>query len=300
MLFNKSLIHALILLVVYMSNAISGEIPSEYLELWDMSTSKKLWEAEGLSQPESIVYHSRKDILYVSNNGIGQDDGFISKLNADGEILEREWIANLSSPSGMSIEENILYVADVNTLLAIDVDTGEIYKKYSHEGAIKFKDVTVADNGQVFVSDPSDNAIYKLNEGKFDLWVKSESLNSPTGLLAEKNHIVVATSGYSLEDANAHSPGNLKSISFRNQNIKDVGNGSPVGYLNSVQYDGVGCYLSTDHITGRFFHVWPDGRANLIMDVPPSAADIAYVKELKQVFIPIKDENKLTAYYVIY
>ena len=59
------------------------------------SAPKLLWETKGLAQPESVVEDPATGVIYVSNiNGaVMQKDGngFISRLTADGKMLERQW-----------------------------------------------------------------------------------------------------------------------------------------------------------------------------------------------------------------
>ena len=76
-------------------------------------TLREFWIVDNLSTPESVVYDSLNNLLYVSSiNGDPADkdrNGYISKINLKGEIVEKKWIATLDAPKGMAISDNYLY-----------------------------------------------------------------------------------------------------------------------------------------------------------------------------------------------
>ena len=66
---------------------------------------EKIWQAEGLDEPESAVLDTSGGVLYVSNvNGdasAADGNGYISKLSLEGEILDKEWLTGLNAPKGL-------------------------------------------------------------------------------------------------------------------------------------------------------------------------------------------------------
>jgi len=84
------------------------------------------WQAQtGFQQPESVVYDSQRDLLFVSNiNGEPNEaDGnsYISQLSADGKPIEQHWLTSLNASKGLAIVGDTLYVADINQLIVIDI-----------------------------------------------------------------------------------------------------------------------------------------------------------------------------------
>ena len=56
-----------------------------------------VWETEKIFElPESVIYDSKNDVLYVSNitdHPFNKDGtGYISKIGLDGSIIEKKWI----------------------------------------------------------------------------------------------------------------------------------------------------------------------------------------------------------------
>mgnify|MGYP000385513130 CR=1 FL=1 len=91
------------------------------------STLKVIAEIKGFSSPESIAWDGSH--YYVSNVGkelkpMEKDgDGFISRMDAKGEILQLDFIGKLNAPKGMIVIEKTLYVCDVDVLLGFDLIT---------------------------------------------------------------------------------------------------------------------------------------------------------------------------------
>ena len=64
-----------------------------------------VWEATGFTAPESVVFDAGRRQFYVSNMGTwGQGstpgDGFITRLGADGRVLDLRWVTGFESPTG--------------------------------------------------------------------------------------------------------------------------------------------------------------------------------------------------------
>src|SRR3989304_7399957 len=132
----------------------------------DTATPELLWELEGFSNPESVVYDKQNNVLYVSNvNGqVTEKDGngFISKVSLDGAILEKEWVSGLDAPKGLALHGNKLYAADIDTLVEIDIASATITNRYQVADAMFFNDVAASNSGEIFVSDMMMNRIHAL------------------------------------------------------------------------------------------------------------------------------------------
>ena len=94
----------------------------------------EVWKTDTLFRvPECVLYDKDNDVIYVSNmndNPREKDgNGFISRLSTSGEILDLEWVADMSSPKGLGIYEGKLYVSDVDEVIVIDIAEGEIVER---------------------------------------------------------------------------------------------------------------------------------------------------------------------------
>jgi hypothetical protein len=129
-----------------------------------------LWESDTtLLTSESVLIDEERNTLYVScvNQNPWEKDGngFISKLDRNGKITKLQWIVGLDGPKGMGISGNSLFIADINSLVEADINTGKIIDKISLNGKPDLNDITVAADGTVYVSGTSSDTIYKLVDG---------------------------------------------------------------------------------------------------------------------------------------
>jgi streptogramin lyase len=174
------------------------------------------WEATGFDGPESAVFDSDKGTIYLSNvNGEANEadgNGYIAKLSPTGEIMDKEWVTGLNAPKGLALRDGMLYVSDINRLVAIDTASGEIAATYEAPDAKFLNDVTADDDGRVFVSDMVANTIYVLESGSFDIWLHDDALENPNGLLAENDRLLVGSWGVMAADFSTKVPGHLKAI----------------------------------------------------------------------------------------
>ena len=152
----------------------------------------------------------KKNMLYVSNVDGNPDDkdnkGFISIISpTNGSIINLNWVSNLNAPKGIDLDNNTgkLYVSDITNLIEIDLSSGKIINRYPALDNSSLNDVVIDKKGNVFVSDPPNNAIFTLdtkntsattNNKSLQIWLKSKELNGPNGITIDnsKNILVVA------------------------------------------------------------------------------------------------------------
>ena len=97
-------------------------------EITDRSSVCKLelvWASDTLLRtPESVFFDKGRKVLYVSNVNLNpwekDGNGFISKMDLEGNIIELKWIVGLSSPTGMGISGSSLYIADTDEIVQAD------------------------------------------------------------------------------------------------------------------------------------------------------------------------------------
>jgi DNA-binding beta-propeller fold protein YncE len=92
----------------------------------------KSWElGDGLVMPESAVWDPKRGQLYVSNinpagaAGFGEQ-GFISRIDAAGQVLEMQWITGLRGPTGVAVLDDRLYAVERTGVAVIDLETAKI------------------------------------------------------------------------------------------------------------------------------------------------------------------------------
>ena len=264
------------------------------------SAPELLWETKGLAQPESVVEDPATGVIYVSNiNGaVMQKDGngFISRLTADGKMLERQWVKGLNSPTGLALHDRTLYAADVDQLIEINAASGEILKRYDAKGAVFLNDVVVDDDGTVYVSDTPMNTIWRLKDGSFEPWLANDALNGPNGLLIQGNTLIVASLGKVQSQGQKKELGTLLAVSLDDQKMSKVGKGELIGNLDGLQAIQPGVYLVTDWAQGALYRVDAKGKVDELIDLNQGSADLSYLPGKKMLLIPMMLDNSLVAY----
>ena len=260
-----------------------------------------VWELQGFNNPESVIYDPSSDVLFVSNvNGspVEKDgNGYVSKILLDGTMLNKQWVVGLNAPKGLAIHDGTLYVADIDTLVAIDIASGTISNSYQVDDAKFLNDVAADKDGKIFVSDMVLNRIHCLCNGQFNIWLESPELENPNGLHTEGDHLILGAWGVMTEGFATEVPGHLKSISISDKSITSLG-GSPIGNLDGVESDGMGGYYVTDWMTGKLYQINKSGDAKLLLELEQGMADHEVILKKNLIILPMMNSNKVLAYKI--
>jgi hypothetical protein len=168
----------------------------------------------GFATPESVLHDTTDDVYLVSNiNGmpLGVDDnGFISRLSPDGEVLDLKWIdgadagTTLNAPKGMAIAGDQLYVTDIDCIRIFDRATGEPAGENCLGGASFLNDLAPALDGGVLFTDTGidetfspagKDAVYRLADGQIRTLLVDSQLGAPNGILDTEDGPLVVTFG---------------------------------------------------------------------------------------------------------
>jgi sugar lactone lactonase YvrE len=247
-----------------------------------------------LRVPESVLYDEARNILYVSNiNGKSAEkngQGFISKVSLDGRIEVLKWVTGLNAPKGSAIYKDKLYVSDIDRLVEIDLNTGQILANHPAPGAQFLNDVAADTSGNIYVSNMSaeNSAIYLLSHGRMTVWMKGPEINRPNGLYMEEKRLIVGNSG----------DGSLKAINLADKRISTI---AKVGSgIDGLRADGKGNYFISDW-QGKTSLVTASGTIIVLIDTTAmkiNAADLEYIQSHRLLLIPTFFDNRVVAYTV--
>lgn len=194
---------------------------------------EQVWRLTGFANPESVVRSADGQTLYVTNiNGPGQEEdgnGFISRVSASGEMLQREFATGLDGPKGIALSGDAIWVTDINDVVEIDAATGQTRRRIAIPGAQFLNDVDVTPTGLVLVTDSVTGRIHSVANGSSEVWLEHALLESINGLLPEPNRLIVST-----------MEGRLLAIDYQTRAIttlaEGLGEGDGIGALGDGRY----------------------------------------------------------------
>lgn len=254
-----------------------------------------IWQQTGFEQPESALVDTATGRIYISNIA-GQPmernaQGYISQLNADGSVREKHWARGLNAPKGMAIVDNHLLVADIDRLRVFDLATG-IQARELEADARMLNDIAVDSTGNAYISDMLGTRLFRYRDGKLELWLDSENLQHPNGILVDGEDLIVATWGYPVaEDFTTETAGSLVRISLADKSMQLIPGGEALGNLDGVVKIG-GAFWVSDWISGALYRI-AEGRAENIAQYPMGLADISIGGGL--LFLPLMMDGEVRA-----
>lgn len=255
---------------------------------------------EGFDRPESALYDSQRDVIYVSNivGGPAEQDGtgYISKVSPDGSMVEQEWVSGLDAPKGMALAGGTLYVSNLDELIAIDPETGEITNRFPAENATFLNDVAAGQGRTVYVTDSNTGLIYRLQGDSLSVWLDDPAIQAPNGIHMVDGTIVVAAA-----DSTAENPGDaryLRTISIDGSEIGALEPSDPLGALDAVEPDGHGGFFISDWSGATVSHFMPGDTVTTLVEVSQGTADLEYVPESQRMYLPVMMADRLIAYDV--
>ncbi|MEQ1653898.1 MAG: hypothetical protein ABL897_15555 [Hyphomicrobium sp.] len=262
-----------------------------------------VWEVTGLANPESALPDVKAGIMYVSQvDGApdGKDGkGGIAKLSLDGKTVDLKWSASgYNAPKGLALVGGKLYAADIDVLHEIDTKDGKILKSYPAKDAKFLNDVAADSAGNVYVSDMVTNTIWKLADGKFEIFLNDAKLENPNGLLVEGGSLRVAAWGVMTDGFATKVPGHLISVALDSKVISNVGDGKPFGNLDGLEPLSGGAYLISDWMAGKVMKYGADSKVETLLELGQGAADIGYDAASKTMYVPQMMKGTVAAYKV--
>ncbi len=248
----------------------------------------ELWSTDTIMQtPESVLYDAENGILYVANMYLAteEEDGFISKLNSDGTVIELEWLTGLKAPKGMGIADGKLFATDVDELAIIDIESASLLEKIPVEGAKFLNDLAIGADNIVYFSDSETGKIHIYNEGKVEEWI-TEGLSRPNGLYIMNGIAMLSSSG-------SHD---VKSIDIESKEMTIVATG--IGAGDGLEYTGIDDYFLVSDWNGEVFIIGNDTVQSLLKtkDIKINSADIGFNMTEQIVYVPTFYDNRVVAY----
>ncbi len=248
---------------------------------------EKIWQSDSTFKvPECVVYSPAENMLYVSNiDGKSSEKdlkGSISKVSPDGKTITHNWAINLSAPKGMGIYEKKLFVADLQEVVVIDINGGDILERIVVPGSVFLNDVTIAADGTVYVSDSRTGKVHQVKKSVVTTYLENKVRIN--GLYADGNDLYLA----------------VKDTLYKADKNKML---SVITTGMDESSDGIEMTSNKDFIVscwnGIVYHITKDGNKTVLLDTRKqkiNAADIGFDSAKNILYVPTFFNNKLAAY----
>ncbi|HEY5823944.1 MAG TPA: hypothetical protein VIT44_06260 [Cyclobacteriaceae bacterium] len=149
----------------------------------------------GLQHPESVI--SDGNFFYATNIGEAlapmtkDGDGSIYRLSLEGKLIDQRFNkSTLNAPKGTAIINGILYVADIDRVVGIDIKTGKQVREIdlSSFGTQFLNDIAVKNESTLFVGsiDVSKIFVITLSDPAKIEALDVQEIKSPNGLYYNK------------------------------------------------------------------------------------------------------------------
>ena len=254
----------------------------------------KLWEmTDVFKYPESVLYSPRYNYIFVSNmNGsdiLAKDgNGFISTISPEGKMINYQWVEGLNAPKGMGYFKGILYVADIDELVLIDVKRAKVVRKIKAEGAKFLNDVAVSEKGVVYISDSQNKRIYCFEKGQMRILIEADLLSGLNGLWLSNDMLYAGTK-------------RIIGIALHTMDLNKIIDVYQKGGIDGIQLIGKKSFICSNW-QGDISLVKDDSIKRLLdlSNDPNKSGDILYVEKGSRVIVPSLTGNSVVCYSLDY
>ncbi len=248
---------------------------------------EKIWETDTVvAIPESVLPVG--NILYVSQidggGWVADGKGGVAKIAPDGKIIDLNWITGLNAPKGLGIYKNRIYAADISEVVVIDIKKGQVEKKIAIDNANGLNDITVSDNGVVFVSDSKQSKIWRIENDVPVLYL--DNMKGVNGLKVVKDELVIGAGKDFLRADAQKKVTKIADVPQAIDGIEPVGNGD---------------FIVTAW-SGWVFYVEANGSVTTLLETheqKKNTADIGYDPVKRIVYIPSFNGKTVAAYKLL-
>lgn len=254
-------------------------------------TLTRVWSTDTrLTTSESVYFDEASSVLYVSCiGGVPPDkkdgDGFIATVGLDGKIIKLKWATGLNAPKGMGKVGTTLYVADIDKVVAIDINTGKITNSWKVAGATFLNDIAVGEDGVVYISDSNKSTIHQLVKGKVLPMIADTMMKGTNGLYVDGKNLLIA------------GDGKTYSLDITSKTVSVLAEGIPSGDGIEKYRDGI----FQSNWNGEVNYIDSKGKITKVLDtkqVKLNTADIKVVEKKNMLFVPTFFGNSVTAYSI--
>ena len=224
-----------------------------------------LAEQPTFSQPESAYFYTSGSTdpgVYFISSTNGDDVGWVSKLAADGSMIDPRWATDLRNPMGMRVSGNRLWINNTTEVVGLNLDNPSDQIVHSIDGAISLNDLATDSSGHAYLSDTMNSRVVRVDlaTGENSTYI-STLPSSPNGLLVQGDRLYIASWGVMSDRPEERAEwitktaGDLYWVSLKDSTKSRHIIVPELGNLDGVEIDQKGNIYVSDWESGKLYKI---------------------------------------------
>ena len=224
-----------------------------------------LAEQPTFSQPESAYFYTSGSTdpgVYFISSTNGDDVGWVSKLAADGSMINSRWATDLRNPMGMRVSGNRLWINNTTEVVGLNLDNPSDRIVHPIDGAISLNDLATDSSGHAYLSDTMNSRVVRVDlaTGENSTYI-STLPSSPNGVLVQGDRLYIASWGVMSDRPEERAEwitktaGDLYWVSLKDSSKSRHIIVPELGNLDGVEIDQKGNIYVSDWESGKLYKI---------------------------------------------
>ena len=257
------------------SNEIKKRITHTVAGFIVLFSTSIMAEQPVFSQPESAYFYTSGSTdpgVYFISSTNGDDVGWVSKLAADGSMIDSRWATDLRHPMGMRVSGKRLWINNTTEIVGLNLDNPSDRIVHPIDGAISLNDLATDSSGHAYVSDSMNSRVVRVDlaTGENSTYI-STLPSSPNGVLVQGDRLYIASWGVMSDRPEERAEwitktaGDLYWVSLKDSKKSRHIIVPELGNLDGVEIDQKGNIYVSDWESGKLYKI--SSGAKMVVDL---------------------------------
>jgi len=257
------------------SNEIKKRITHTVAGFIVLFSTSIMAEQPVFSQPESAYFYTSGSTdpgVYFISSTNGDDVGWVSKLAADGSMINSRWATDLRHPMGMRVSGKRLWINNTTEIVGLNLDNPDDRIVHPIDGAISLNDLATDSSGHAYVSDSMNSRVVRVDlaTGENSTYI-STLPSSPNGVLVQGDRLYIASWGVMSDRPEERAEwitktaGDLYWVSLKDSKKSRHIIVPELGNLDGVEIDQKGNIYVSDWESGKLYKI--SSGAKMVVDL---------------------------------
>ena len=257
------------------SNEIKKRITHTVAGFIVLFSTSIMAEQPVFSQPESAYFYTSGSTdpgVYFISSTNGDDVGWVSKLAADGSMIDSRWATDLRHPMGMRVSGKRLWINNTTEIVGLNLDNPDDRIVHPIDGAISLNDLATDSSGHAYLSDSMNSRVVRVDlaTGENSTYI-STLPSSPNGVLVQGDRLYIASWGVMSDRPEERAEwitktaGDLYWVSLKDSKKSRHIIVPELGNLDGVEIDQKGNIYVSDWESGKLYKI--SSGAKMVVDL---------------------------------